>query len=78
MTETEINLGKLVFDLAPPLPWGEDYGGRIRIRLRAEDFATACLKTSEGIKRFAITERDGKWWLKIPLGENRNHNAVAA
>lgn len=44
--------------------------GRIRLRLRNEEFAQAFVKTAHGIRRFYIAEVDGFWEPGPEIGAN--------
>jgi len=66
-----ISSKNLVFGIRPMLPlkgWPE---GRVRVRLRATDFAWGYVKTPSGIRQFAIEVREGCWWPAYEQGSNR-------
>lgn len=44
--------------------------GKIRIRMRPEEFAIAFVRTSEGVFKYAIGEKDGYWHPAILQGSN--------
>ena len=65
-----ISSKNLVFGIRLIMPlegWPE---GRIRIRLRNTGFASGYVKTPDGIREFAIEERDGRWWPSYERGAN--------
>jgi len=50
-----------VFGVVDPLPLSGFPPGRIKLRMRPMNFAFAFVKTEEGIRKFAIQEKDGLW-----------------
>jgi hypothetical protein len=49
-----------------PLPQG-----KIRIRMRSDEFATAYVRDASGIKQFALQDNGETWSLAFPMAENR-------
>lgn len=57
-----MTIGKpIVHGNAKPLPLQGFPPGKYRIRLRANEWAKVFVKTPDGIKEFAVEEKDGKW-----------------
>jgi hypothetical protein len=64
---------KFVFGIANAMPTKGFPEGKIRFRLRNNDFAKARVKTSDGIMEFYIEEKDGYW---IPSFETARNKTV--
>lgn len=63
----------LVYSIIEPLPAKGFPQGRIRWRIRHDEFVLARVKTADGIREFYVKEEDGYW---VPFVEKaRNADA---
>lgn len=66
---------KHAFGLNEPLPPKGFPEGRIRWRIRQDDFTLARVKTVDGIREFHVKEQDGFWVPSYERGRNSVANA---
>jgi hypothetical protein len=60
----------LVYGVKDPLPLSEFPDGRIKIKMRNNDFASAYVRGDKGIRQFYIEEKDGCWIPKYEQSAN--------
>ena len=65
------------FGLSEPLPPKGFPDGRIRWRIREDDFILARVETADGIREFYVKEQDGYWVPSYEKGRNSTANAGA-
>ena len=61
---------ELVFGSAEPLPLEGFPEGRIKVKIRGEDWVRVYVATSDGIREFVVEEKDGKWVPGLETGRN--------
>jgi hypothetical protein len=67
MSARLVSIGeKIVFGIAEPLPLRGFPPGKIRLRLRPDDFARAFVRMDNQARAYVIKEKDGFW---IPFCE---------
>jgi hypothetical protein len=67
--------GKIpIFGVCEPMPAEGFPEGRIRWRIRNNDFVKAYVKTSDGIREFRVIQTDGYWMPIYEQGRNRRTN----
>ena len=60
-----------VFGVTKQLPLAGWPPGRVRLRLRNDNYAQAFVRLpGSGIRRFYVSEREGKWWPDLEFGAN--------
>jgi len=55
----------------PVKPFSPKPPGKIRIRMRQDEFATAFVRTADGLKKFIIQDDGETWSLGFEMAENR-------
>ena len=71
MIKASIKIGKLlVFGITEIKPLSGFPEGRVKIKMRHNNAATAHIKTDNGIRQFFVVEEDGKWTPGPELGAN--------
>jgi len=70
MALTTIGDTSVVWGVTEPLPLKGFPKGRVKLRLRSDDFARAFVKTEQGTRSFFVAKQDGYWIPKYELGIN--------
>jgi len=65
-----------VFGVATPLPLKGFPRGRVRLRMRNDDFLVAFVKSARKIRRFIVAEKDGFWIPMIGCEQAANYKVV--
>lgn len=61
---------KLVFGIHAALPLVGFPAGKIRVRMRADDFVRAFVRDDVGVREFTIEEIDGTWQPSVEMRIN--------
>lgn len=64
----------VVFGAFTPLPLKGFPAGKVRLKIRNDDFVRAYVKTEQGIECFIIAEEDGFWIPKYKQGANHRED----
>lgn len=62
--------GNLIWSATEPLPIEGFPPGRIKFRMRPENFVFAYVKTDAGIVQYAVKEVGGKWMPAFEMARN--------
>lgn len=63
--------GPILLQGIPPIIPLEGFPeGRVRIRMRNRELVTVHVKTTDGIRKFLVAERNGKWVPGYEIGAN--------
>jgi hypothetical protein len=65
-----------VWGVKTPLPLKGFPQGKVRLRIRNNDFVHAYVKTKEGIRHFIVAEKDGFWVPEYEQGANHREDAA--
>ena len=60
----------VAFSLAKPLPLSGFPEGKIRLRIRPDEYVLARVKTEDGIREFYVEEKGGFWVPFKEVGRN--------
>jgi len=60
-----------VYGIQPVKPLIGFPEGKVKIRLRSNDFAKVFIKTQSGVRQFIPEEKDGAWHPRAELGRNQ-------
>jgi hypothetical protein len=64
---------KYIYGCPEPLPASGFPAGKLRWKLRREQWGKALVKTADGIREYLIEEKDGKW---VPAGETGRNSTT--
>lgn len=61
-----MNKTEIIFAIREPKPLRGFPEGRVRLRLRNDEFARAFVRTPEGIRHFIVQETPDGFWEPVP------------